>query len=49
MTDRFLIIAIDALHLSHLQPNALSTICSQHLIFGIASGVIEATRGRMKE
>src|SRR6266536_6700442 len=33
--DRFLIVVIHALHLRHLQPNALSTICSQQLIFGV--------------
>jgi hypothetical protein len=34
--DRILIVVIHALHLRHLQPNALSTICSQQLIFGVA-------------
>src|SRR6266481_7103199 len=33
--DRFLIVVINALHLRHLQANALSTICSQQLIFGV--------------
>ena len=33
--DRFLIVAIHAWHLRHLQPNALSEICSQQLIFGV--------------
>src|SRR6266436_5122665 len=32
--DRFLIVVINALHLRHLQPNALSRICRQQLIFG---------------
>jgi hypothetical protein len=33
--NRFLIVVIDALHNRQLQPSALSTICSQELIFGV--------------
>src|SRR5258705_8547009 len=42
----FLIVVINALHIRHLQPSALSTICSQQLILGLGKSCEVEWRNR---